>query len=581
MRNPRSQSARARRQRTALKILQCIRRTRRRGNILTFFALLIPFIFAFVMLTVDIGLMTVDRTQLQRTADAVALAAVQELGDPDTATAIANTKAIAVEYAQDNSVLNDLAIEFDPDNDIVFGQSRVNPDTGEAEFVPNAMPPNALSVTVHHNLQHTAFARFWGKDTTRISTTALASKKERDYMIVLDVSCPTTYESYESDVCSDLQTLGLRDCEIEDQDKDKDADEETDKDTNEEADKDTGEEADKDTDEEADKDTNEEADKDTDEEADKDTDEEADKDTDEEADKDTDEEADKDTDEEADKDTDEEADKDTDEEADKDTDEEADKDTDEEADKDTDKDKDCCVCTFDGKDADEFGSKDQDKDEDEDADDEPSAMETALSLTYDGNDAEFWGIYEVGERFLPPSVRIQPLKAIKDSATYAVDILGQSGYDDLLGTVAYSDQANWIEPLTTNYARIRARIRGAAPFEGGRLDLGLQAAREELLSSRARGGSHKTIVIVSTGNSDSGQALAEAQLAADAGMTIHCIGIGSDVDQNLLNTIAAMTGGEVVYVELSDDPSVYEAALKTIFSQVSLERVHSRLMQSP
>ena len=51
---------------------------RRHGNVLTLFALLMPLFLAFVMLTLDVGLLTMDKAQLHRAADAAALAAVQE-----------------------------------------------------------------------------------------------------------------------------------------------------------------------------------------------------------------------------------------------------------------------------------------------------------------------------------------------------------------------------------------------------------------------------------------------------------------------------------------------------------------------
>ena len=83
---------------------------------------------------------------------------------------------------------------------------------------------------------------------------------------------------------------------------------------------------------------------------------------------------------------------------------------------------------------------------------------------------------------------------------------------------------------------------------------------------------------MSTGESNPGAALNEAQLAADAGITIHCVGVGSDADMDLLTTIATITGGDVVQVDLLMTPEEYQEALESIFSTVSLRRVHSRLI---
>ena len=52
------------------------------------------------------------------------------------------------------------------------------------------------------------------------------------------------------------------------------------------------------------------------------------------------------------------------------------------------------------------------------------AVDFAVNLTYDGAVAtmfpEYAGIYSSGEPFLPPSIRIQPLKATKDAAAGGV-----------------------------------------------------------------------------------------------------------------------------------------------------------------
>ena len=189
-------------------------------------------------------------------------------------------------------------------------------------------------------------------------------------------------------------------------------------------------------------------------------------------------------------------------------------------------------------------------------------------------------MYEVGERFLPPSVRLQPLKAVKDAAANAVDRLSQSGYDDQLGVLGYSEAVNWLETLSTNYARARARIRGAAPFAGSRLDLGIQAAREELSSGRARPNAVQTIVLVIAGSTNSGLALAQAQAAADDGIVIHCIGVGPDVDHNLLDSIAAICHGKTIYIGLDQNSDQYGADLIEIFNRVSLDQVHTRLLNA-
>ncbi|MCG8407327.1 MAG: VWA domain-containing protein [Phycisphaerales bacterium] len=205
------------------------------------------------------------------------------------------------------------------------------------------------------------------------------------------------------------------------------------------------------------------------------------------------------------------------------------------------------------------------------------AVEFALDLTYDNPVASMFPEYAVayssGDPFLPPSIRIQPLKATKDAAAKAVDIIRSSGYDDLVCAVAYAEHVDWVEPLTFNYERVRLKIRGAnrSRNPSTSLHLGIEAGKNELVSVRGRNNAEKVLVLMTDGNSDSSDALAEAQLAADAGIKIHTVGLGSDVDQGLLNQIASMGGGQSLHIANNTDPSVYGPQLEAVFKNLAEE----------
>ena len=201
------------------------------------------------------------------------------------------------------------------------------------------------------------------------------------------------------------------------------------------------------------------------------------------------------------------------------------------------------------------------------------AKKIALSLTYDGSFPEFAGVYEIDEMWLHPDIRIQPLAATKIAAALSVNIIDEMGYDDLVGAVAYSSQVDWVEPLTTDYTRVQAKIRGATKYGGTKLHDGIRAAREELLSERARARAEGVIVLMTDGKSDSAAALAEAQLAVDEEMTIHCVGLGTNIDYDLLNAIAELGGGIALYVDNTTDPAVYGPALEEAFRQIAQDQV--------
>ena len=140
-------------------------------------------------------------------------------------------------------------------------------------------------------------------------------------------------------------------------------------------------------------------------------------------------------------------------------------------------------------------------------------------------------------------------------------------------------QVDWVEPLTTDYARVQAKIRGATKYGGTKLHDGICAAREELLSERARAGAQGVIVLMTDGRSSASAALAEAQLAVDAGMTLHCVGLGTHIDYDLLDAIAALGGGVALYVDDTADPDVYGPALEEAFSQIAEEEVGHSLIR--
>jgi hypothetical protein len=195
------------------------------------------------------------------------------------------------------------------------------------------------------------------------------------------------------------------------------------------------------------------------------------------------------------------------------------------------------------------------------------ATDYAVNMTYDGVDPEFADAYDPGDRFLPPSVRVMPLKPTKDAAAYSVQVIDDNGYDDQLGVVAFATNVAWTEQLTMDYDRIHAKIHGIQKSmpHGTSIHAGIGAARIELESSRARPEASKVMVLMTDGNSNAAQALTEAQLAVDAGITIFCIGLGTDVDQNLLDDIANLGGGEAVYIDNVTDESVYGPQLSAVF----------------
>lgn len=202
----------------------------------------------------------------------------------------------------------------------------------------------------------------------------------------------------------------------------------------------------------------------------------------------------------------------------------------------------------------------------------------ALNLTYGGSDPAFLGVYQIGDPFLPPGVRVQPLMSGKTAAALSVSAIEASGLDDHVGAVGFSSEADWVEPLTTNYDSVRARLLGTTAGAGSNLDAGMQAAEDELTSFRARAHAAKTMVIITDGRTDENAALDQAREAAAEGITIHVIGIGCNVNVDLLRQIAAIGGGVSLFVN-DDDPAVYGPQINAMLESIAVKQVEIALVQ--
>jgi Flp pilus assembly protein TadG len=143
---------------------------RRRGNILAMTALLMVMMIAFVAMAVDIGYLCTVRDELQRTADAAAIAAAWELADqygkagtaaPDTLSASARNTA--AQFASLNLVGNQspgLATD-----DVVVGYMANPANPGDPLLpVPTGMLPNAVQVRVQRTAaQNGEIPLFFGR----------------------------------------------------------------------------------------------------------------------------------------------------------------------------------------------------------------------------------------------------------------------------------------------------------------------------------------------------------------------------------------------------------------------------------
>jgi Flp pilus assembly protein TadG len=157
----------------------------KKGSILVLTAILMVVSFAILAFAVDLGFLSMVRTQLQRTADASALAATQRLLDGVIVTnnsnypyTISSARSTATEYARMNKVLNSEPALAE--SNVTVGHLANPTDHNESINVSGIQGYNAVQVQVQRTSNQNGavplfFARVLGIDRTGLQAKATAS----------------------------------------------------------------------------------------------------------------------------------------------------------------------------------------------------------------------------------------------------------------------------------------------------------------------------------------------------------------------------------------------------------------------
>lgn len=164
--------------------------SKRHGSITVFAAILSVVVLGMVAFAVDIGYILSSKEELQRTADAAALAAVWEYGKllsegEDSATAEYAGRATAASFVGANPV-GQLSLTLDPNHsnsaggDVVFGYISNFNNPNLTMTTTAGSPFNAITVEVHRDSTRNGnlslfFAPILGVSGTGISTSATAA----------------------------------------------------------------------------------------------------------------------------------------------------------------------------------------------------------------------------------------------------------------------------------------------------------------------------------------------------------------------------------------------------------------------
>lgn len=141
------------------------------------------------------------------------------------------------------------------------------------------------------------------------------------------------------------------------------------------------------------------------------------------------------------------------------------------------------------------------------------------------------------------------LQAAKDASEMIVTTTEQwnNNYEGNygMGVVQFSDKAQVVAMPHIDYRFIRECIEIMGDGGGTDIYTGIDAGVAQLEMVKS---DNKVMILMTDGqDSNDSKTKASAQKAADAGITIYTVGFGNDVDENLLQQVADLTGGEYRY----------------------------------
>jgi Mg-chelatase subunit ChlD len=159
------------------------------------------------------------------------------------------------------------------------------------------------------------------------------------------------------------------------------------------------------------------------------------------------------------------------------------------------------------------------------------------------------------------------LDTARDAAARFVGMLRSPG--DRAGVAAFNDGA-WVESgLSTDIGAAQRALDRLRTAPGTRIDLGLAAARREL-EDKGSDAAQPVVILLTDGlhHGDPEHVLAESRALHDAGVLVFTIGLGSDVDSDLLSEVATTPADYLASPTADDLARTYRRILATLACRV-------------
>lgn len=164
----------------------------------------------------------------------------------------------------------------------------------------------------------------------------------------------------------------------------------------------------------------------------------------------------------------------------------------------------------------------------------------------------------------------QPIEKFEYAKLGAKNYVDDMSHPDQGAAIFFDTVVTRRAPLSTDYLQVKADIDSIlVPLGGTAMGNGINACWNDLLADGDP--AHIWVcILLSDGLSNSGlDPITQAQNAAANNVVIYTIGLGQDADENTLQNIAAITGGEYFYAEHPEDLiGIYEE-IGTIVDQTA------------
>ena len=142
----------------------------------------------------------------------------------------------------------------------------------------------------------------------------------------------------------------------------------------------------------------------------------------------------------------------------------------------------------------------------------------------------------------------------------------RAGHDQV-AVVVFSETAERLVPLGTDLTEALGRIDRLPQREGTRIDAGLRAGLAELEGPARKADNSAAILLLTDGQPTRGSAeevRAVARAAREAGVTVFAIGLGSDVNPDLLQAVAGGRGRYFRAPQAEDLEAIYAEIARVV-----------------